>query len=35
MMAMGDAIACLLVNLKRLTTDDFYKNHPGGELSKL
>jgi arabinose-5-phosphate isomerase len=35
MMAMGDAIACLLINLKRLTIDDFYKNHPGGELSKL
>ena len=34
MMAVGDALACLLVQIKDLTIDDFYRNHPNGELSK-
>lgn len=34
MMAFGDALACALVKLKGLTVNDFYNNHPSGELSK-
>ena len=34
MVAVGDALACVLVLLKGLTADDFYRNHPNGELSK-
>lgn len=35
MMAYGDALSCLLVELLGLTINDFYRNHPNGELSKL
>lgn len=34
MMAYGDALACLLVELLHLTISDFHRNHPDGELSK-
>ena len=34
MMAVGDALACLLVKIKGLTIEAFYRNHPEGELSK-
>ena len=34
MMAFGDALACALVKLKGLTVNNFYNNHPNGELSK-
>ena len=35
MMAVGDALACVLVEIKGLTVEDFYRNHPEGTLSKL
>lgn len=34
MMAFGDALACLLVEILGLTMADFHRNHPNGELSK-
>lgn len=34
MMAYGDALACLLVEILGLTLADFHRNHPNGELSK-
>lgn len=34
MMAYGDALACLMVELKGLTLNDFHRNHPSGKLSK-
>lgn len=34
MMALGDAFACLLIPMKGITINDFYRNHPSGELSR-
>ncbi len=34
MMAYGDALACALVELKGATIEDFFNNHPEGELSR-
>ena len=34
MAALGDAIAIVLMNLKKFTKKDFYSFHPGGELGK-
>ena len=34
MLALGDAIAIVLMKLKRFTKKDFYSFHPGGELGK-
>lgn len=34
-MAFGDAIACAMIQLKNLTIEDFKRNHPNGELSKI
>jgi arabinose-5-phosphate isomerase len=33
-LALGDALALTLMQLKGLTTDDFAVNHPGGQLGK-
>ena len=34
MLALGDAIAIVLMKLKKFTKKDFYSFHPGGELGK-
>ena len=34
MAALGDAIAIVLMNLKKFTKKNFYSFHPGGELGK-
>lgn len=34
MMALGDALLCVIVLIKKITTHDFYRNHPEGTLSK-
>lgn len=33
-LAMGDALACALVNLRRFKAEDFARFHPGGSLGK-
>jgi len=33
-LALGDALAMILMQVKGLTTDDFAVNHPGGQLGK-
>lgn len=33
-LAMGDALACALVNLRRFRAEDFARFHPGGSLGK-
>jgi len=34
MLAMGDALAVVLINKRRFNTHDFKKNHPGGHLGQ-